>query len=244
MTHVALPLSDSAADQRRRWLTSAAVFVFAALTLVVPSGYSLGPAILLLAGCSLAVRRPRLALDTADWRLMLALVTYTAVVVAGALWHGQGMSTLDRPLRLWLALPALLWVMAYPPRLGGVWAGLALGAMGAGGFALWQRGQGVARADGYMHAIQFGNISLLLGVFCLAGAGWGVAAAPPPRLAVAARAGRRWRSAGLVALRQPRRLGWVASGAMGAVSRLWQGLFAKSQAAGADDGSGAGAGGL
>jgi O-antigen ligase len=172
MTHAALPFIDTAADVRRRWLTSAAVFVFAALTLVVPSGYSLGPVILLLAGCSLAVCRPWLALDTADWWLMLALVTYTAVVVAGALWHGQGMSTLDRPLRLWLALPALFWVMAYPPRLGGVWAGLALGAMGAGGFALWQKGEGLTRAVGYMHPIQFGNISLLLGVFCLAGLGW------------------------------------------------------------------------
>lgn len=172
MTHAAVSFSDSIADERRRRLTSAAVFLFAALTLVVPSGYSLGPVILLLAGCSLAVYRPRLALDAADWQLMLALCAYTAVVVAGALWHGQDASTMDRSLRLWLALPALFWVMAYPPRLGWVWAGVALGALGAGVMALWQRGQGIARADGYMHAIQFGNISLLLGVFCLAGLGW------------------------------------------------------------------------
>lgn len=165
-------LSDATYDNRRRWLTSGAVFVFGALALVVPSGYSLGPAVLLLAGFSLAVWRQGLRLSRDDRLFMLALSAYTAVVAAGVLWHDQDASTLDRSLRFWLALPALFWVMAHPPRLGVVWAGIALGALGAGGMALWQRSQGVVRADGYLHAIQFGNTSLLLGVFCLAGLGW------------------------------------------------------------------------
>lgn len=172
MTHAALSFPAAAANEYRRRLTGAAVFLFGALALIMPSGYSLGPAMLLLASVTLAVWRPGIRLQRDDYWLMLALCAYTAVVAAGALWHGQGLSSVDRPLRFWLALPVLFWVMAYPPRLGAVWSGLALGAMGAARLALAQRGQGAMRADGFLHPIQFGNISLLLGVFCLAGLGW------------------------------------------------------------------------
>lgn len=172
MPHAALPLSASIADASRCWLTGAAVFLFAALTLVLPSGYSLGPAVLLLASCTLAVWRPGLRLQRDDRWLMLALCTYTAVVMAGALWHAQSLSSVDRPLRFWLAVPVLLWVMAYPPRLAAVWTGLVAGAVGAAGLALWQLDQGAVRVNGYLHPIQFGNLSLLLGIFCLAGLGW------------------------------------------------------------------------
>ncbi|GAB2724618.1 O-antigen ligase family protein [Halomonas garicola] len=202
MTHAALPFSASA-DASRRMLTGAAVFLFAALSLVVPTGYSLGPLILLLASATLAVRRPSLGLQRDDYWLMLALCAYTAVVMAGALWHGQGLSSVDRPLRFWLALPVLFWVMAYPPRLGAVWSGLALGAMGAAGFALYQHGQGASRAYGYMHPIQFGNISLLLGIFCLAGLGW--------------------------AWQQPRRRAWLALLGLGAASGILASLLSGSR---------------
>ncbi|WP_245550178.1 O-antigen ligase family protein [Vreelandella jeotgali] len=172
MTHAALPMADSGTSVWQCWLTSAAVFLFAGLSLVAPSGYSLGPLFLLLASATLAVWRPGLRPCRDDWLFILALCAYTAVVVAGALWHGQSINSVDRPLRFWLALPVLLWLMAYPPKLAAIWSGLVLGAVGAAGFAFYQHGQGAARAYGYMHPIQFGNISLLLGVFCLAGLGW------------------------------------------------------------------------
>ncbi|WNK20094.1 O-antigen ligase family protein [Halomonas piscis] len=202
MTHAALPFS-AAADEPRRLLTGGAVFLFAALSLVVPTGYSLGPLILLLASVTLAVKRPGLRLERADRWLMVALCAYTAVVMVGALWHGQGLSSVDRPLRFWLALPVLFWVMAYPPRLGAVWSGVALGALGAAGFALYQHGQGAFRAYGYMHPIQFGNISLLLGIFCLAGAGW--------------------------AWQQPRRRLWLGLLGLGAASGILASLLSGSR---------------
>lgn len=202
MTHAALPFPLSA-NGPRRLLTGAAVFLFAALSLVVPTGYSLGPVILLLASVTLAVWCPSLGLQRDDYWLMLALCAYTAVVIAGALWHGQGLSSVDRPLRFWLALPVLFWVMAYPPRLGAVWAGVALGAMGAVGFALYEHGQGAARASGYMHPIQFGNISLLLGIFCLAGVGW--------------------------AWQQPRRRLWLGLLGLGAASGILASLLSGSR---------------
>lgn len=174
MAHAALPFCDPVPDAavRLRWLTSAAVFAFGALSLFVPSGYSFGPVALLLASVLLAALRPTLTLDNTDRQLIVALCAYTAVVAVGILWHGQDHRTFYKPVRFWLALPVLFWVMAYPPKLSAIWSGLALGALGAGGIALWQRGQGMPRAEGYLHPIQFGNISILFGVLCLAGMAW------------------------------------------------------------------------
>lgn len=201
MPHTALPCL--AVDGSRRLLTSTAVFLFAVLSLVAPSGYSLGPLILLLASTTLVVWRPNLQLCRDDWLFILSLCAYTALVVAGALWHGQSISTVDRPLRFWLALPVLFWVMAYPPRLDAVWSGILLGALGGAGVALWEVGHGVARADGFLLAIQFGNTGMLLGVFCLAGLGW--------------------------AWQRCRRVLWVALLGLGAVSGILASLLSGSR---------------
>ena len=56
-----------------------------------------------------------------------------------------------------------------PPKVGHI----KNGAIGACIFAIYQKfGLGLARPHGYTHPIQFGNLSMLLGVFCLAGLGW------------------------------------------------------------------------
>lgn len=172
MSHAALIFSSRNTDAPRCWLTSAAVFIFGALALVVPLGYSFGPAILLLASMSLAAHWPKPVLNKADRQLIVALCTYTAVVAFGVLWHSQNQRTFYKPLLFWLALPVLFWIIAYPPKLSAVWSGLAAGAISACCLALWQRGQGMPRAMGYLHPIQFGNISILLGIMCLAGIGW------------------------------------------------------------------------
>ncbi|MBR9905751.1 MAG: O-antigen ligase family protein, partial [Gammaproteobacteria bacterium] len=88
---------------------------------------------------------------------------------------GDGTREFDRPSRFLLAVPALLLLIAYPPRLAALWGGLALGAIGAGGLALWQKLLlDTSRASGYTNVIQFGNLSMLLGILCLAGVGWAV----------------------------------------------------------------------
>lgn len=172
MTSTHLPPA-TAHDRRCCRFSSLAVLLCGALSLSLPSGYSVGPALLLLATPLLLWYRPRLALARDDYLIMAGLTLYTAIVIAGALWHDQAVRTLDKPLRLWLAIPVMLWLMAFPPRLAALWAGIALGGLGAGGVALGERlVTGAPRVNGFDNVIQFGNLSLLLGMFCIAGLGW------------------------------------------------------------------------
>ncbi|WP_249979300.1 O-antigen ligase family protein [Vreelandella olivaria] len=155
--------------------TCVAVFLFGALSLVVPSGYSLGAVLLLLGGLGLIVSLRIPAITRADVWIIAALLGYVLVTMAEAWWDGQGSKGFDKPSRFLLAIPALFWVLRYPPKLPFLWSGFAIGALGAGTWAAWQKlVVGVERAQGHTHVIQFGNLSMLLGVLCLAGLGWAV----------------------------------------------------------------------
>lgn len=154
-------------------LSDIAVFLLTSIALIVPSGYSLGALILVLAGTYLLVRWRLPTLTREDWMIVASLCAYALVEIIEALWDGQGSSGIDKPIRFVLAVPALWWVLRYPPRLSVMWVGIAIGGIGAGSWASWQKlVEGIERAQGFTHVIQFGNLSMLLGVLCLAGLGW------------------------------------------------------------------------
>lgn len=155
--------------------TSVAVFLLGAFALVLPTGYSFGAALLLLGSFYLLWNSPPLRLQTRDWLILLVLLTYGLLGMIDAAWRGEGIRDMDRPLRFLLAMPILALLIAYPPRLAALWAGLGIGALGAGVWAAWQKlAENVDRAQGYTHLIQYGDLSLMMGVFCLAGLGWAV----------------------------------------------------------------------
>lgn len=200
MTH-SLP---SAASFTLHLYTSLAVLLLGAIALVVPSGYSLGAVMLLLGSAVLLVKRPPIGLQRHDWLVIAALVAYAAIGVLEAWWDGQGSRGIDKPIRFLLAVPAMLLIMAYPPRLSWMWGGLAVGAIASGSWAAWQKlVQGVWRADGHTYVIQFGNLNMLMGVLCLAGLGWAVG--------------------------QPRRSLWVGFLSLGAVAGILGSLFSGSR---------------
>ncbi|WP_163560930.1 O-antigen ligase family protein [Halomonas sp. NO4] len=150
-----------------------AVLLLGALPLVVPTGYSVGAVLLLLGSAVLLVQRPRLGLSYQDWLIIAAMAFYAVVGMGDAWWGGASSREMDKPVRFLLAIPAMLLVMAYPPRRRWLWVGLALGATGAGALGGWQFFiEGVSRASGLTQAIQFGNLALLLGFLCVAGMGW------------------------------------------------------------------------
>lgn len=153
--------------------SNCSVFLMGAIALVVPTGYSLGPTLLLLATPLLLFSRPRLALDRQDKAVIAVLLAYFVVAAARALADGQGWSGLDKPSRFLLAVPVLFWLIAYSPRLSWMWSGLALGAIASGSWSVWQKlFEGAPRARGYTHVIQYGDLNMLFGVLCLAGLGW------------------------------------------------------------------------
>lgn len=155
--------------------TSLAVFLLGALSLVAPSGYSVGAMMLVLAAPCLIVPRGKLSVNRADLAVIGVMLVYSAVGVIWAFGLGSGWRDVDKPIRFAFAVLALMVVIAYPPRLAWLWAGLAIGAIGAGSWASWQKlVEDITRATGHTHAIQFGNISMLLGMMCLAGLGWAI----------------------------------------------------------------------
>ncbi|WP_211212406.1 O-antigen ligase family protein [Oceanimonas smirnovii] len=144
-----------------------------ALALVVDSGYSYGAALLLLASVTLLWRRPALNLTREDKLLMAVLAGYSLLFMLQLALEGAGASAFDRPSRFLFAVPVLLLVLAFPPRLSWLWSGLVAGSVATAGWALWQKWlMGIERATGHTYVIQFGNISMLFGLFCLAGLGW------------------------------------------------------------------------
>ncbi|WP_245977709.1 O-antigen ligase family protein [Kushneria sinocarnis] len=111
--------------------------------------------------------------DREDRLIIGVLVAFFAINALEAGWDGQGVSGLDLPIRFVLAIPALMFLMKYPPRHGWLWSGLALGAMASGSWAGWQKlVEENERARGFTHVIQYGDLNMLMGVMCLAGLGW------------------------------------------------------------------------
>lgn len=155
--------------------TSLAVFLLCALSLVAPSGYSLGALMLVMAVPGLVMLRRKVTLHGADLAVMCVMFAYALVGVIWAFGLGSGLRDIDKPIRFAFAVLALMVVISYPPRLAWLWAGVSIGAIGAGSWAGWQKlVEGISRATGHTHTIQFGNISMLLGLMCLAGLGWAI----------------------------------------------------------------------
>jgi O-antigen ligase len=80
----------------------------------------------------------------------------------GVAW---GWGSMDRPAKYLLALPCIFYLMIFQPRAAWLWMGIAVGAVGGGLVGLYQTyGMGLARANGFTNAIQYGNLSMLLAV--------------------------------------------------------------------------------
>lgn len=156
-----------------RCLTSLAIFLMGALALIADSGYTYGPVLLLLASFTLLWRRPVLNLQAEDKWLMAVIAGYSLLFLVQLMWDGASSRAYDRPSRFLFAVPVLLFVLVYPPKLSWLWSGLVVGSVLTGSWAIWQKLiLGVERATGYTYVIQFGNISMLFGLFCVAGLGW------------------------------------------------------------------------
>lgn len=144
---------------------SLSAFLFFALSLAVPSGYSYGPAALaLLAIASCWQKHPREA-TSRDTKILLASLFLSGLLWTAALdraWSGAGMAYGAK-----YALAGLsLWVLSkrgLAPNAV-VW-GLATGAVGALGVAAYQYlVLHWDKAWGFTNAIQYGGIAMYLGI--------------------------------------------------------------------------------
>lgn len=158
-------------EQGWRLAASAAAFLFPALSVAVANGYSLAAVFLLIAALAATSRwwgRPH-APRAVAW--LVAAFLFMAVVwqVDGLRSHG-GWRSVDKPVKFLIVLPCLFFLLRFPPRQAWLWAGIACGAVAAGVRALYEvLWLHLPRAEGAINAIQFGDLSLLLGLMSVVG---------------------------------------------------------------------------
>ncbi|WP_299231246.1 O-antigen ligase family protein [uncultured Halomonas sp.] len=93
----------------------------------------------------------------------------------GASWHGETLQAFNLVWPTMLMAPMLLVLLLFPPSTAWLWAGVLTGGVASGVSSLWQRvvwDEVRSEGAGSLNAILFGNFSLILAVFCLAGLGW------------------------------------------------------------------------
>jgi O-antigen ligase len=153
--------------------TSIAVFLFSAIALIVPGGYSLGAVMLFIGSGVLLWKSPKPVLKKSDYLLIGVFLLYFTVYFFSNIFHSDPGREYDAPLRFLLVIPVLILLLAYPAKPAALWGGLAFGAIGAGIFVGWQYlVLGMGRPSGHTNAIHYGNVSMLLGILCLSGVTW------------------------------------------------------------------------
>ncbi len=158
-------------------LNGLAIFIFSVLSLVIPSGYSYGPALLVLGSLNLIIKYNLIKLDRQDRIFISVLLLYFFVHVCLNITFSLPARSYDGLLRFLLVIPVYLFLTSYPPRSVFFWFGLMFGVLGAGFFAIFQiyfDSVHRERASGHINAIQFGDISFLMASLMLCGVAWAI----------------------------------------------------------------------
>jgi len=156
-------------------MTTAGGFVFFALMFAIPSGYSYGGAILLLASAWMLAGRSwsSTMLTREDRVLVWALLIYGVVMIAMTLLLGHDQRLIDKPARALLAVPILFLLLRVPVRQSVLWASVVIGAIVSAALAWWEIAVRHAdRAGEALNSIHFGNMTLVFSAFCAAGWIW------------------------------------------------------------------------
>lgn len=155
----------------RVW-TGALVFAVPSLILVTGFGIGLASFLFILtlpfmwkdARAALARDWPRVR-----WVVLAFLFNFALVLLYFLLRAEEPLHSLEKPLRMFCALSALMVVAAVRPSRRALWWGAAAGAAGAMLLVGYQRiVLGIERPGGLTNAITFGDISLCLGLVALA----------------------------------------------------------------------------
>lgn len=157
--------------------SSAALFLLPALSLVLPSGYSYAPALLIIVSLvNIRLWWGKVSLPKEVWWMYGSFALLALSWLVDGWLSGERGSALEKPLKILLTLPCLYYLAKRPPQARWLWHGLVVGAIGAASVAVYQAFNsleafraGWFRAQGFTNAIQFGNLALLLGMMALCG---------------------------------------------------------------------------
>lgn len=154
--------------------SSLCAFLFFALALIAPSGYSYGPILLLLIALPFLFSKGIYQdLNRSSLYLLSTLLLFGVIWALDIFLRYPG-GNFGKPIRYILSTVAILFLLRFPPSSKSIWLGIAFGAIGTGFFAIFLKlTTNATRVSGFSHnAIQYGNISLLLGFLSFVGLWW------------------------------------------------------------------------
>ena len=158
-------------------LSSIFVSIFFVLSLSISDGYSIGAALISLAGLVLFLKNLFLGrsnvLASDDMKLGVVFLLSSFIIIYSAIGSDDFLKNLDDALKYILACFGLYYLILNPVKISVLWLSIGVGSVLAGFTAMYQiYFLDFARATGYMPTIQFGNISLVFAVLSLVGAYW------------------------------------------------------------------------
>lgn len=152
-----------------RCISTFGIVLFFAPFLSVSRGYTAGLIVLMLGGIYYLFAGKPYRLEREDKWLMGLFGLVGAAGILSAVYHGSHMREWDMPSRYILVLPVIMMLLAHPPKSQWIWTGLILGCVsGAAVAARDVYTLDMERSFGYTGAIQFGNVALVMAVFCAA----------------------------------------------------------------------------
>ena len=157
------------------WLVQLSAFLFGALAVAIPSGYSYGPTLLAVISLFVFWRRDYLECLTKEYKVIAGLLfLYFLVFLISTMLDGSKLSQLDRPSRALMAMLTLPLLARHKVKLDVLLFGFGVGALVSACIAIYDKFYlGYERAFAfYSMPIQTGNISMSLGIFCLCGFLW------------------------------------------------------------------------
>ncbi|WP_210397620.1 O-antigen ligase family protein [Motiliproteus sediminis] len=150
---------------------NALLMLLPAILLIIDRAYGfVALALVLLSSLNLTLmRNPPYQLSAQDKLVVTGLTAYPAAVALGMLVHGSWQwDHFDNPARLLLVLPIYFFVRRHKISQTCLYLGLIIGAIGAGTFGFLQKFVfGWDYAAGHIQKIQFGNLSLMMGILSL-----------------------------------------------------------------------------
>jgi O-antigen ligase len=143
------------------------LFLTGAASLAMPRGYVVGFYAICLTAMVMWWGSCGSLLPTPLRGFAWPLLAYAVGNMAIGLHEKMAWRALDPFVPFCLMLFGVWALQKYKPKAAWFWAGLPTGAIVAAAIAGYQAVKLGARADGFTHAIQFGNAALLLGTLCM-----------------------------------------------------------------------------
>src|SRR5690625_3582405 len=131
---------------------NAAVFLFFALMLAVPRGYTVGAVLLLLLSLYCFARRPALHLSRESKWITFWLLAVFATYSFVSLLHGNPASDFDASSRYLLAVPILLLFLVIPVRIRWLWGRLIVRCVSTACWTYWETIM-LARGKAFGHTV-------------------------------------------------------------------------------------------